>query len=54
MRPLPLTKRERVLLECMMQQLNKVVTFDSITDLIWEDEAYDVAIQLTQPSSKKT
>jgi len=38
-----LTKRERVLLKFMMQQLNKVVTFDSITDLIWEDEAYDVA-----------
>jgi len=38
-----LTKRERMLLEFMMQQLNKVVTFDSITDLIWEDEEYDVA-----------
>ena len=38
-----LTKRERILLECMMQQLNKVVTFDSITDLIWEEEEYSVA-----------
>ena len=38
-----LTKRERMLLEFMMQQLNKVVTFDSITDLIWEDEEYSVA-----------
>jgi len=37
-----LTKRERVLLECMMQQLNKVVTFESITDLIWEGEEYSV------------
>ena len=37
-----LTKRERVLLECMMHQLNKVVTFDSITDLIWEDEEQSV------------
>jgi len=39
---IPLTKRERVLLECMMQQLNKVVTFNTIADLIWEDEEYSV------------
>jgi len=38
-----LTKRERMFLEFMMQQLNKVVIFDSITDLIWEDEEYSVA-----------
>jgi DNA-binding response OmpR family regulator len=37
-----LTKRERVLLEFMMQQLNKVVTFDMITDRIWENEEYSV------------
>ena len=37
-----LTKRERVLLECMMQYLNQVVTFDTITDLIWEDEEQSV------------
>jgi len=38
-----LTKRERILLEFMTQQLNRVITFDSITNLIWEDKAYDVA-----------
>jgi len=37
-----LTKRERVLLECLISQLNQVVTFDTITDLIWEDEEYIV------------
>jgi len=40
--PILLTKRERVLLDCMMQQLNRVVTFDTITDLIWEDEEQSV------------
>ncbi len=40
---IPLTKREKILLEFMMQQLNKVVTFDSITNLIWEDEEHSVA-----------
>lgn len=40
---IPLTKRERILLEFMTQGLNKVVTFDSITNLIWEDEEYRVA-----------
>jgi len=38
-----LTKRERMLLEFMMQQLNRVVIFESITELIWEDEEYSVA-----------
>jgi DNA-binding response OmpR family regulator len=37
-----LTKRERVLLECLIQHLGQVVTFDTITDLIWEDEEYSV------------
>jgi len=38
-----LTKRERMLLEFMIQQLNRVVIFESITELIWEDEEYSVA-----------
>jgi len=40
---IPLTKRERILFEFMMQGLNRVITFDSITNLIWEDKEYDVA-----------
>jgi len=40
---IPLTKRERILLEFMTQQLSRVITFDSITNLIWEDKEYDVA-----------
>lgn len=38
-----LTKRERILLEYLIEQLNKVVTFESITSLIWEYEEYSVA-----------
>ena len=40
---IPLTKRERILLEFMMQQCNRVISFDSITNLIWEDEEYSIA-----------
>lgn len=38
-----LTKREIMLLEFMMKQINKIVTLDSITNLIWEDEESTVA-----------
>ncbi|HIQ28677.1 MAG TPA: response regulator transcription factor [Sulfurovum sp.] len=40
---IPLTKRERILLEFMMQQCNRVISFESITNLIWEDEEYSIA-----------
>ncbi len=33
-----LTKREIIFLEFMMKQINKIVTLDSITNLIWENE----------------
>ena len=38
-----LTKRERMLLEFMMQQCNRVISSESITNLIWEDEEYSIA-----------
>lgn len=38
-----LTKRERIFLEFMLKQLNKVVTFNSIINLIWEEDEYDTA-----------
>jgi len=38
-----LTKRERIFLEYLIQQFNKVVTVESITSLIWEDVEYSVA-----------
>ncbi|MEA2047937.1 MAG: response regulator transcription factor [Campylobacterota bacterium] len=38
-----LTKRERILLRFFIEQLNKVVTVESITNLIWDDEEYSVA-----------
>ena len=40
---IPLTKREGILFELMMKQVNKVVHFDSITNLIWELEESEVA-----------
>lgn len=40
---IPLTKRERIFLEFMMKQVNKVVPFDSITSLIWDFEKSEVA-----------
>ena len=40
---IPLTKRERILLEFLIQKLNIVVTVDSITNLLWEDEEHRVA-----------
>ena len=40
---IPLTKRERILLEFMMQQPDIVISFESITNLMWEDEEYSVA-----------
>ena len=40
---IPLTKRERIFFEFMMKQINKTVTLDSITNLIWENEESAVA-----------
>ena len=38
-----LTKRERIFFEFMLKQLNKVVTFNSIINYIWEEDEYDTA-----------
>jgi len=38
-----LTKRERIFLEFMVQQVNNIVTFVSIANLIWENEESEVA-----------
>ncbi|MBL0708988.1 MAG: response regulator transcription factor [Sulfurimonas sp.] len=38
-----LTKREKMLLEFMVKQPNKIVSFQSIVNLIWGDEEYSVA-----------
>ncbi len=38
-----LTKRERIFLEYMVGQLDKVVTFDDIANLLWEEEESYVA-----------
>ena len=40
---IPLTKRERIFLEFMVQQVNNTVTFISISNLIWEDEDSEIA-----------
>jgi DNA-binding response OmpR family regulator len=38
-----LTKRERTLLEFMIKQVDEIVTFISIENLIWEDEESQIA-----------
>jgi DNA-binding response OmpR family regulator len=38
-----LTKRERIFLEFMVQQVDDIVTFVSIENLIWENEESDIA-----------
>lgn len=40
---IPLTKRETVFIEFMIEQVNKVVTLNSIGNLIWENEDSSVA-----------
>ena len=38
-----LTKRERIFLEFMVQQVDGIVTFDNIANLIWENEESNIA-----------
>ena len=38
-----LTKRERIFLEFMVKQVNNIVTFFSIENLIWENEESEIA-----------
>ena len=38
-----LTKRERIFLEFIVKQVNEIVTFVSIENLIWENEESDIA-----------
>ncbi len=38
-----LTKRERIFLEFMVEQVDDIVTFFSIENLIWEDEESEIA-----------
>ena len=38
-----LTKREIIFLEFMVKQVDEIVTFVSILNLIWENEEYDIA-----------
>jgi DNA-binding response OmpR family regulator len=35
---IPLTKREIMLLDCLLEQLNRIVTFEVIEALIWQNE----------------
>lgn len=38
-----LTKRERIFLHYMVKQVDKVITFDSLENLIWENEESEIA-----------
>jgi len=38
-----LTKRERIFLDCLLKQVDNVVTFDSLANLLWENEESEVA-----------
>ena len=53
----PLTKREIIFLEFMVKQVDSIVTFDSISNLIWEDEesatAYSSLSHLLKRLKKK-
>jgi len=40
---IPLTKREIIFLEFMVKQVDSIATFDSIANLIWENEESNVA-----------